>query len=151
MRIEAKDLEDYISKCPEDRQDALNKIANAVRENLDSEFSEALSYGFPGWVVPHSVYPDGYHCKPAEPLPFMSMASQKNFIAFYHMGIYADEKLMAWFLKEYPKHSSKKLDMGKSCIRFKKIEDIPFKLLGELASKMTAQQWINIYEEKIKR
>lgn len=151
MKIEATDLKDYINKCPEDRKAAMQKLADTVKKNLDSDFAQAMSYGFPGWVVPHSVYPDGYHCKPAEPLPFMSMASQKNFIAFYHMGLYANEDLMKWFLAEYPKHCSKKLDMGKSCIRFKKVEDIPYDLLGELVSKMTAKEWISLYEEKLKK
>lgn len=151
MKIEAKDLDDYISKCPEDRKDAMQKLSDSVRNNLDAKFEEAMSYGMPGWVVPHSIYPNGYHCKPAEPLPFMSMASQKNFIAFYHMGLYANEDLMKWFVSEYPKHCSKKLDMGKSCIRFKKVEDIPYDLIGELVSKMTADEWISLYEEKIKK
>ncbi|MEO9531459.1 MAG: DUF1801 domain-containing protein [Crocinitomicaceae bacterium] len=151
MKIEAKNLDDYISKCPEDRIEAMQKLVDTVRDNIDSKFSEAMSYGMPGWVVPHSIYPDGYHCKPAEPLPFMSIASQKNFVAFYHMGIYANEELMKWFVDEYPKHCSKKLDMGKSCIRFKKVDDIPYELLGELVSKMSADDWISLYAEKIKK
>lgn len=151
MKIAATDLNDYISKCPEDRKDAMNKLAEAIRNNIDIEFSEGMSYGMPGWVVPHSVYPDGYHCKPIEPLPFISIASQKNFIAIYHMGLYANEDLMAWFLAEFPKHSTKKLDIGKSCIRFKKMEDIPFELIGELTKRMTAQEWITLYEANIKK
>jgi len=99
-----------------------------------------------GWSVPHKLYPAGYHCKPEDPLPFLSIASQKNFIAVYHMGIYANPKLLKWFVSEFPKHSKSKLDMGKSCIRFKKMEDIPFKLIGELASKMTVKEWIDMYE-----
>lgn len=110
-----------------------------------------MSYSMPAWVIPHSIYPDGYHCKPSEPVPFLSIASQKNFIAVYHMGLYADEHLMEWFVNEFPKHSSKKLDMGKSCIRFKKVEDIPYKLIGELASKMTADEWIARYETHFKK
>jgi hypothetical protein len=98
-------------------------------------------------VVPHSLYPAGYHCNPEQPLPFISIASQKNFIALYHMGIYADKKLLEWFTKEYPKHSQTKLDMGKSCIRFKKPEQIPFQLIGELVSKMTPKDWIATYEK----
>jgi hypothetical protein len=104
-----------------------------------------------GYVVPHSIYPSGYHCDPKQPLPFMGMASQKNFVAFYHMGIYADEKLLNWFTAEYPKHCKSKLDMGKSCIRFKKMNDIPYELIAELAGKMTTKDWINLYESKLKR
>ena len=103
------------------------------------------------YVIPHSIYPDGYHCDPKTPLPFMSVASQKNFVAIYHMGIYANKELLDWFLDEYPKYCKRKLDMGKSCIRFKKIEEIPFALIGELASKMSVDKWIEIYENAIKK
>jgi hypothetical protein len=103
------------------------------------------------YSVPHSRYPAGYHCNPEQPLPFISVASQKNFIALYHMGIYADPELLAWFTAEYPKHSKTKLDMGKSCIRFKKPEAIPFALIAELAGKMTPDQWIERYEAAFKR
>lgn len=151
MRIAAENLDDYITKCPEDRQEALKTLVAEIRNNLDDGFSEGMSYGMPGWVVPHSLYPAGYHCKPEEPLPFMSVASQKNFIAVYHMGVYADPELMKWFTEEYPKHAKRKLDMGKSCIRFKKMDDIPFKLIGELAGKMTASEWIARYESEVKR
>jgi hypothetical protein len=105
-----------------------------------------MSYGMLGWVVPHKLYPAGYHCDPKTPLPFLSIASQKNFIAVYHMGVYANEKLLKWFVSEFPKHSKSKLDMGKSCIRFKKPEDIPMKLIAELASKMTVNDWVTMYE-----
>ena len=151
MRIEAENMDDYITKLPEERQEPMKKLKAAIEANLPEGFEEAWSYGMPGWSVPHSLYPAGYHCKPEEPLPFMSIASQKNFIAVYHMGVYANPELMKWFTNEYPKHSSKKLDMGKSCIRFKRVEDIPYKLIGELAGKMTADEWIAIYEANIKR
>lgn len=151
MRIEADSFTDYIDNCPEERQEAMNKLREVIGENIPDGFSEALSYGFPGWVVPHSIYPGGYHCKPEEPLPFISIASQKNFIAVYHMGIYAMPEVMDWFVKEFPKHSSKKLDMGKSCMRFKKPEDIPFELIAELAKKITVDDWVGVYEANIKR
>jgi uncharacterized protein YdhG (YjbR/CyaY superfamily) len=151
MRIEADNLDDYISKCPEDRQAAMQKLSEAIRSNIDKDFSEAISYGMPGWVISHDLYPSGYHCKPSEPLPFLSIASQKNFVAVYHMGMYASPELLKWFVSEFPKHSSKKLDMGKSCIRFKKVEDIPFEFIGELVSKMNAAQWIDIYEANLKK
>lgn len=151
MRIAAENLDDYITKLPEERQEPMQKLRKAIESKLPSGFEEAMSYGMPGWVVPHSLYPAGYHCKPEEPLPFISIASQKNFIAVYHMGIYADEKLMNWFTSEYPNHCSRKLDMGKSCIRFKKMDDIPYELIGELAGKMTADEWIARYEQNVKR
>ncbi len=110
-----------------------------------------MNYGMIGYVVPHTLYPKGYHCKPTDPLPFMNIASQKNFIAVYHMGLYADPQLLKWFTQEYPKHSTQKLDMGKSCIRFKKPDQIPFKLLGELAAKMTPTQWIQLYEKAFQK
>ncbi len=104
-----------------------------------------------GYVVPHSIYPDGYHCLPELPLPFVNIASQKNFIALYHMGLYADPEILDWFVSEYPKHSERKLDMGKSCIRFKKPEQIPFDLIGELMQKISVDDWIAAYEKNIKR
>lgn len=117
--------------------------------NLPNGFEEQISYGHIGFVVPHSMYPNGYHCDPTSPLPFIGLASQKNFIALYHMGIYSDEKLLNWFKEEYPKHAKRKLDMGKSCIRFKKTDDIPYDLIGRLASKITPDQWIATYEKNL--
>jgi uncharacterized protein YdhG (YjbR/CyaY superfamily) len=151
MKIEANSPDDYISKLPEDRQEVISKLRKVVLDNLPKGFSEEMSYGMIGFVVPHSIYPDGYHCDPKLPLPFMSMASQKNFVAFYHMGIYADEKLLDWFVKEYPKHSKYKLDMGKSCIRFKRMNDIPYDLIGELVSKVSVDDWIDRYDSVVKR
>lgn len=151
MKIKAIDPDHYVELAPEERQDILNNIRNQIKSNLPDGFIETISYGMIGYVIPHDLYPDGYHCDPKLPLPFMSLASQKNFIALYHMGIYAHEDLMKWFLNEYPKHCKRKLDMGKSCIRFKKMDDIPFDLIGELSTKMTAQEWIDIYESKLKK
>ena len=151
MRIQADSPEDYISKLPEDRKAAISKMREAILKNIPEGFEEGMSYGMMGIVVPHSVYPTGYHCKPEEPLPFISIASQKNFVALYHMGIYADKKLMDWFLKEYPGHTKAKLDMGKSCVRFTKLDQIPYELIGELAGKMSSQEWIDIYETNLKR
>ena len=104
-----------------------------------------------GYYVPHSLYPNGYHVNPELPLPFINIASQKNFVALYHMGLYNDEKLLNWFKTEYPKYVKTKLDMGKSCIRFKKIETIPYQLIGELVSKITPKMWIERYEQAIKK
>ncbi|WP_341228281.1 DUF1801 domain-containing protein [uncultured Arcticibacterium sp.] len=149
MTIDAKNPDDYISKVPEERISAMTKLRNVILENIPEGFEECMNYGMIGYVVPHSIFPLGYHCDPKLPLPFMNIASQKNFVAVYHSGIYADPELMDWFVKEYPKYNSRKLDMGKSCIRFKKPDEIPFELIGQLASKMTVNQWIEMYQEKI--
>lgn len=146
MKIEANTIQEYISQLPEDRKEAIENLRKIISENLPKGFEEEMSYGMIGFVVPKSIYPKGYHCSPELPLPFLNIASQKNSINIYHMGIYADEKLLNWFVSEFPKHSKKKLDMGKSCMRFKKAEDIPFQLIGELASKITPEQWIEMYE-----
>ncbi|MBT8303903.1 MAG: DUF1801 domain-containing protein [Bacteroidia bacterium] len=151
MRYEANSPEDYISQVPEDRQNAIKKLRKIINDNLPKGFEETMSYGMIGYVVPHSIYPDGYHCTPELPLPFMSFASQKNSVNLYHSGIYAHKELHDWFVKEYPKHCTRKLDMGKSCIRFKKVEEIPFELIGELCKKMTVKDFIDIYETNIKK
>jgi hypothetical protein len=151
MTSSAQIPQDYIDALPEDRKQAINKLRNTIFENLPDGFIETMNYGMLGYVVPHTIYPKGYHCDPKAPLPFMGLASQKNCISFYHMGIYADNGLMDWFTSEYPKHSKAKLDMGKSCIRFKKTDDIPFQLIGELVSKMSVQEWIDTYENNLKK
>ncbi len=151
MSSKVQSPEQYIEQLPEDRKQAINKLRKAILKNLPKGFSEEMNYGMIGYVVPHSIYPNGYHCDPKQPLPFMNIANQKNFIAVYHMGVYADKKLYDWFTREYPKHSKTKLDMGKSCIRFKKPDQIPFELIGELAGKMTPKDWIKIYEQNLKR
>ena len=151
MQSTAKTPNEYIASLPEERKEVVEKIRKIVLKNLPKGFEETMGYGMLGYVVPHTIYPDGYHCDPKTPLPFMGMASQKNFIAFYHMGIYADAKLYDWFVEQYPKHCKSKLDMGKSCIRFKKMNDIPYELLGELVTKMSVQDWISIYEENYKK
>ena len=151
MQYQAKDVQDYISQLPEDRQGPVTKLRDIIAANLPSGFEEGLSYKMIGFYVPHSVYPDGYHCNPKDPLPFINIASQKNFVALYHSGIYAKKELYDWFVTEYPKHCKYKLDMGKSCVRFKKMDDIPYDLLKELAGKMTPQEWIEIYEAAIKK
>jgi len=127
----AKTVAAYLKTLPDDRREAMTKLRKVIADNLPKGFKEVLGdYGMPCWVVPHSRYPEGYHCDPKQPLPFLSIASQKSHVAVYHMGIYADPKLLAWFRKEYPKHVKTKLDMGKSCIRFKKVETIPYELIG---------------------
>jgi hypothetical protein len=150
MQSKAQTVDQYIDELPPDRKNIISELRKVINKNLPKGFSEGMGYGMMGWSVPHSLYPAGYHCAPELPLPFMSIASQKNFVAVYHMGIYADAKLMKWFTDEWPKHSSKKLDMGKSCMRFKKPEDVPLTLIGELASKMSPEDWINCYERMLK-
>ena len=151
MQSKATSPENYIAEAPEERQDVLKKLRQVVLDNLPEGFEEQMSYGMIGYVVPHSIYPDGYHCSPELPLPFLSFASQKNFIGFYHMGIYALPELFDWFVGEYPKYCKRKLDMGKSCIRFKKMDKIPYELIGVLVQKMSVQDWVSLYETKFKR
>jgi uncharacterized protein YdhG (YjbR/CyaY superfamily) len=150
MKYESTSIDDYISQLPEDRQGPIKKIRAIFQEHLPPGFQETLSYGMIGFVVPHSIYPGGYHCDPKLPLPFINIASQKNFIALYNMGIYANPEILEWFTSEYPKHCKRKLDMGKSCVRFKKMDDIPYDLIKELATKITVKKWINTYESVIK-
>ena len=146
MTSEAKNPDEYISSLPEERKIYMEKLRNVILKNLPKGFEEGMNYGMMGYYVPNAIYPKGYHCKPSDPLPFMGFASQKNTINFYHMGIYANKELYDWFVAEYPKYSTRKLDMGKSCIRFKKFDEIPFDLIGELATKISVEDWIATYE-----
>jgi uncharacterized protein YdhG (YjbR/CyaY superfamily) len=141
----------YISQLPEDRKVPVEQLRKTILDNLPSGLKEEMSYGMVGYVVPHSIFPRGYHCDPKLPLPFMSFASQKNFIALYHMGIYAKKELLDWFVAEYPKQCKTKLDMGKSCIRFKKPDQLPFALIAELCRKMSVEEWVDIYTNEIER
>ncbi len=150
MQSAAQAPQEYFDSLPEERKEAMNRLRKVILENLPAGFSEEMSYGMIGYVVPHSLYPAGYHCNPQLPLPFMGLASQKNFIAFYHMGLYADKKTLDWFLEEYPKHTSGKKDMGKSCLRFKKMDQIPFELIGQLVKRISVEDWIGIYEKSFK-
>jgi hypothetical protein len=151
MHSNAKTVEEYLAEVPEDRLEYFTKLRDTILTNLPEGFAEEMSYGMIGYVVPHSLYPDGYHCAPELPVPFISIASQKNFIGLYHMGIYAKKEMLDWFVAEYPKHCDLKLDMGKSCIRFKKPEQIPFDLIAELVTKMSVSEWLEIYEGHLKR
>lgn len=151
MQSSATTVNDYLNELPEERKTAFLKLRDSILNNLPKGFEEQMSYGTLGYVVPHSIYPNGYHCNPKLPLPFMTIASQKNFIALYHLGIYANPKLLEWFTSEYPKRCNQKLDMGKSCIRFKNFDQIPFDLIGELVRKMSVKDWIECYETQIKK
>ena len=151
MKADGKTVKEILSNLPADRAEQFNKLHGVIVKNLPKGFQAAISYGGLGYVVPHTIYPPGYHCKPSEPLPFAGLASQKHSINFYHMGIYADPKLLKWFTDEYAKTGLGKLDIGKSCMRFKKTEHIPFKLIGELCSKISVEKWIEVYEKNLKR
>lgn len=149
MQSQSKTVDGYMQELPSERLEAFSKLRETILKHIPKGFEECISYGMIGYVVPHKLFPAGYHCDPKLPLPFASIASQKNFIALYHMGIYANPELMEWFVSEYPKHCKTKLDMGKSCVRFKKPEDIPFKLIGELMKKMSVKDWIGVYESML--
>lgn len=150
MISKAATPDQYIKELPADRKEPVSQLRAVILKNLPKGFKEVMGYGMIGYVVPHELYSEGYHCDPSLPLPFMNIASQKNFIAVYHMGIYGSPELLKWFTTEYAKHSPVKLDMGKGCMRFKKPEHIPYKLIGELARKISVKDWINIYDKKIK-
>jgi hypothetical protein len=151
MQSKANTVDEYIASLPEDRQQAITQLRSVIKKQLPKGFEEQMNYGMIGYVVPHSQYPAGYHCNPKDPLPFLNIASQKNFIAVYHMGIYANPALLQWFTEAHAKASPKKLDMGKSCIRYKKTQDIPYALIGELAAKTTVKEWIACYESVLKQ
>jgi len=151
MQSNATTIDQYMDHLPEDRKEAMKKLYKLVKKNIPKGFKDSIQYGMISFVVPHSIYPNGYHCNPKDALPFMSIASQKNFIAVYHMGIYGDPAINKWFTDAYAKLGIGKLDMGKSCIRFKKPEKIPFELIAELSSKITVDDWIKTYEKNLKR
>lgn len=150
MQYKANSPGDYISQIPEERKGPMKKLRQVILDNLPKGIEETMSYGMIGYVVPHTIYPEGYHCAPELPLPFMNLASQKNFIAVYSMVLYAKKDLMEWFTSEYAKQCKYKLDMGKSCIRFKRMDDIPFELIGQLTAKVSTKEWINLYEDLYK-
>lgn len=147
----AASVEAYLQALPADRQAGLRELRMRIAAALPAGFEECISYGMPAWVVPHRLYPAGYHCDPKLPLPFLSLAAQKASINLYHLGLYADAGLLAWFQAEHAKASTRKLDMGKSCIRYKKAEDIPMPLIEQLLGKLTPADWIRLYEAQLKR
>ena len=149
MQSKAITVDQYVEELPEDRKQVIRKIREVILSNLPEGFVEIMIYGMIGYVIPHSMYPKGYHSEPKLPLPLINLASQKKYIAMYHMGIYGNKKLLDWFVGEFAKQSNLKLDMGKGCIRFKKMDQIPYSLIGELTTKMSAEQWIKIYETNI--
>ena len=144
-------IKDYINSLASDRKTTITQLINVIEQNIPKGFEKVMNYGMPSFVIPHSIYPNGYHCDTTLPLPFIGVSNQKSSISLHHMGLYADPELLNWFKSEYPKHSNTKLDMGKSCIRFKKFNEIPFELIGILSNKMTVKNWIDIYEQNIKK
>jgi len=149
MQSKSTTVKGYLEELPSERVESFNKLRTIILKNIPKGFEECMSYGMIGYVVPHKLYPKGYHCDPKLPLPFVALGSQKNFIALHHMGIYGNSKLLEWFVNEYPKHSKAKLDMGKGCIRFKKMDDIPYKLIGELMKKVNVKEYIVKHEEAL--
>lgn len=143
----AKTVDEYIDQLPDDRKKAITELRKVIKKNLPKGFAEEISYGIIGYVVPLKTYPKGYRCNPSLPLPYMNVGSQKNYVVLHHMGLYGSKTLLDWFVKEYPKHSKTKLDMGKGCVRFKKMDEIPYKLIGELSSKITPKEWIDVCEK----
>lgn len=149
MQIKADSVDEYIQLVPDNQREAIIKLRKIISNNIPKGFEECINYNMIGYVVPHSLFPAGYHCDPKLPLPFGNIAAQKNFIGVYHMGMYANPDILNWFQTEFPKHSKAKLDMGKSCIRLKKYDDIPYELIGELFKKMTVKDWVNLYKNNL--
>src|SRR5664279_912208 len=146
MQIHVNTPEEYINQIPDNRKEALKALRKIILENIPEGFAETINYGMIGYVVPHSIYPKGYQVDSAHPLPFINIASQKNYIVLYHMGLYSNKELLDWFIKEYTIETKSKPDMGKGCLRFKKPDQIPFRLIGELVAKITVDDWIGSYE-----
>lgn len=148
MKITALHVNDYINQIEQDRKEAFRKIHQTFEKNLPDGFESRMLYNMPSFVVPHSLYPSGYHCDTSLPLPFISIGNQKKYIAMYHYGLYSDESLKRWFIDSYSEHSKRKLDMGKSCVRFKYMDDIPFLLIEDLAKRISPMKYIELYENR---
>lgn len=145
MISKAKTVKEYLSSLPADRRAALSAVRAVIRKNLDKGYKEGLQYGAIGYYVPHSVYPAGYHCDPKQPLPFVGLGSQKNHMSFGIMTLYLDPEADAWFRREWAK-TGKKLDMGKVCIRFRKLEDLPLELIGRAIARVPVADCVALYE-----
>ena len=144
-------IKDYTNALASDRKTTITQLINVIEQNIPKGFEKVMNYGMPSFVIPHSIYPDGYNCDTKLPLPFISISNLKSSISLHHMGLYASPELLNWFESEYPKHSNTKLDMGKGCVRFKKFNEIPYELIGVLSTKITVKNWIDTYEQIIKR
>jgi hypothetical protein len=149
MQSKAKTVKEYLAELPADRRAAISAVRKVLRENLDPTFEEGMQYGMIGYYVPHRVFPDGYHCDPKQPLPFACLASQKNYMSLYLGSVYGDEKNAERFKRQWAK-TGKRLDMGKSCIRFRKLDDLPLELIAEEAARVTAKAYIAFYTSILK-
>lgn len=149
MQSKATTVEEYLGELEPDRLEAISALRKVINDNLPDGYEEGMQYGMIGWYVPHSVYPPGYHCDPKQPLPFIAVASQKNHIGFYAFCIYGDDDVREWFIEEFKK-TGKRLDMGKSCVRFKKLDGIPLELIGQVVAKIPVDQFVASYEANIK-
>lgn len=148
MKIRSE-VEMYLADVDPDKKEAFENLFHTIQKHLPKGFEPIIQYNMISFVVPLSTYPSGYHCTAHTPLPFISIAAQKNYISLYHMGLYVDTSLYQWFTSEYPNYSKTKLDMGKSCIRFKKTTEIPLELIAQLVSKMSPKEWIAFYEKQL--
>ena len=140
-------IKDYTNSLASDRKTTITQLINVIEQNIPKGFEKVMNYGMPSFVIPHSIYPNGYHCDATLPLPFIGVSNRKSSISLYHMGLYADPELLNWFKSEYPKHSNTKLDMGKSCIRFKKFNEIPIQEVGGAFTKIEIKKdgkWIGV-------
>lgn len=151
MGYEDNDIDEYIAQLPNDRKEAMARLREIIKGSLTEGFEEVMQYGMITYAVPHSIYPSGYHVNPKDPLPFLSIASQKNHIAFYHLGIYMFPEILKWVQEQYPKYVKTKLDIGKACIRFKNTKTIPFDLIEELCRKITVKDFIEGYEKSLSK
>jgi len=145
MISKAATVKDYLAELPEDRRKAIEAVRKVIRQNLPKGYQETMQYGMIGYCVPHSVYPPGYHCDPKQPLPFAGLASQKNYMSLYLFCVYADPKEVEWFTRAWTA-AGKKLDMGKGCIRFRTIEDVPLDVVGEVIARAPVEKFIATYE-----
>ena len=143
-------VQEYVENLPDDQKRTVSEIRKAINKNLPKGFKESIGMGMIVWSVPHSSYPAGYHCNPSKPLMLMGLSATKSGVSLHHMGLYGSTSLLKWFQSEWTGHTAKKLDMGKACIRFKKPEDVPLDLIGELSTKLTPQRWVEQYEKGLK-
>lgn len=144
-------FQQLLQQVPEDRHDAMNTLRKLFSTQLPKGFEELIKATSLDFVVPHSLYPNGYHCNPKQPLPFISIVSQKNVLTIHHLGFYASPELTEWFVTEYSKKYTPKLDMGKGCLKFKKMEEIPYDLLKSLCKKLTVKEWVDLYEKAFRK
>ena len=149
MPTTAATVDEYIASLPEERKDAMTKLRKVIKKNLPKGYKEEMSYGMIGIVVPHSINPAGYHCNPKIPLPLINLGNKKDGISLHHMGLYGDPTLLDWFVSEYAKKVDSKLDMGKGCVRFKKMDQIPYELIGELIAKVSVDDYVKVVTDNL--